>query len=44
MNVEYKESPDLSKEKVIHELHARIGQLLVVPFLFWFKRKKSANR
>ena len=29
-----KESPDLSKEKEIHELHARIGQLdMIVDFL-----------
>ena len=29
-----KESPDLSKEKEIHELHARIGQLdMMVDFL-----------
>lgn len=35
-----KESPDLSKEKEIHELHARIGQLdMMVDFL-----KKSCDR
>ena len=35
-----KESPDLSKEKEIHELHARIGQLdRMVDFL-----KKSCDR